>query len=130
MKEDLGSESIALETKNSSPRLDLYVLRLEGEAKLPKSILKNMCHELNQLIQIGKSHQPQNLLELLRKSNNSFKGVVDFDSNQVQYCWTLPVVTFTSIAIALPGIEYHMVNRLMRSVSEGLLYASLVEKES
>ncbi|KAF7145749.1 hypothetical protein RHSIM_Rhsim04G0106900 [Rhododendron simsii] len=128
MKVDLGSESIALETKNSSPKLDLYVLRLEGEPKLPKSILKNMCYELNQLIQMGKSRQPQNLLELLRKSNNSFKGVVDFDSNQVQYCWTLPVVTLTSIAIALPGIENHMVKRLMGSVSEGLRYASLVEE--
>ncbi|KAF7145495.1 hypothetical protein RHSIM_Rhsim04G0033400 [Rhododendron simsii] len=128
MKVDLRSESSALEAKNSSPELDRYVLQLEGEVKLPKSILKNMCHEFDQLILMGKSRQPQNLLELLRKSNNSFKGVVDCDGYQVQYCWMLPVVTLTSIAVALPGIENHTVNRLMSSVSEGLLYTSLVEE--
>ncbi|KAF7113015.1 hypothetical protein RHSIM_RhsimUnG0169500 [Rhododendron simsii] len=103
MNVDLKSESSALEANNSSPEFDHYVLQLECEVKLPKSILKNMCHEFDQLILMGKSRQPQNLLELLRKSNNSFKGVVDFDSNvQVQYCWMLPVVTLTSIAVALP----------------------------
>ncbi|XP_058211559.1 uncharacterized protein LOC131323731 [Rhododendron vialii] len=42
MKVDLGSESSALEANNSSPELDRYVLQLEGEVKLPKSILKNV----------------------------------------------------------------------------------------
>ncbi|KAF7146408.1 hypothetical protein RHSIM_Rhsim04G0107100 [Rhododendron simsii] len=129
MNVDLRSESSALKANNSSPEFDRYVLQLECEVKLPKSILKNMCHEFEQLILMGKSRQPQNLLELLRKSNNSFKGVVDFDSNvQVQYCWMLPVVTLTSIAVALPGFENHTVDQLMSSVSEGLLYTSLVEE--
>ncbi|KAF7146202.1 hypothetical protein RHSIM_Rhsim04G0107300 [Rhododendron simsii] len=128
MKVGLGSESCALEAENSSRELDRYVLQLEGEVKLPKSILKNMCHEFDQLILMGKSRQPQNLLELLQKSNDSFKGVVDCDGNQVQYCWMLPVVTLTSIAVALPGIENHTVNRLICSMIEGLSYTSHVEE--
>ncbi|KAH7842340.1 hypothetical protein Vadar_004117 [Vaccinium darrowii] len=116
------------EPENSSPELNLYVLRLEGE-ELPKIILKNICHELNQVIQKGKSQQPKNLKELLRKSNNNLKGVVDFDStSHVPNCWTMPVVNLTSIAIALPNIESHSVDHLICSVSEGLLHASLVDE--
>ncbi|KAF7145352.1 hypothetical protein RHSIM_Rhsim04G0107700 [Rhododendron simsii] len=40
----------------------------------------------------------------------------------------LPVVTLTSIAVALPSIENHTVDQLLSSVSEGLLYTSLVEE--
>ncbi|XP_059659042.1 uncharacterized protein LOC132305416 [Cornus florida] len=63
-------------------------------------------------------------------------GVAKFDSNQVPplaseeppNCWSLPVVTLTSIAIALPNNENHKVSWLLRSVREGLLYVNLVEK--
>ncbi|KAH7843249.1 hypothetical protein Vadar_014331 [Vaccinium darrowii] len=121
------------EPKDSSPKLNLsdYVLLLEGEAKLPKSILTNMCDELNQAIQLGKIHRPKNLTKLLQISNDSFKGVLDFDSTiQVLDCWILPVVTLTSIAVALPTIENHKVDQLISSVSEGLSYANLVESIS
>ncbi|KAG5541237.1 hypothetical protein RHGRI_021168 [Rhododendron griersonianum] len=121
MKEDPTS-------KNSSPELELYVLQLEGEGKLPKIILKNICHELNQVIQMGKSQQPKYLMELLRKSNSYYKGVADIDSSQVLNSWTMPVVTLTSIAIALPNVESQAVDRLISSVSEGLVYAGLVEE--
>ncbi|KAG5541239.1 hypothetical protein RHGRI_021170 [Rhododendron griersonianum] len=121
MKEDPTS-------KNSSPELDLYFLQLEGEGKLPKIILKNICHELNRVIQMGKSQQPKYLMELLRKSNSYYKGVADIDSSQVLNSWTMPVVTLTSIAIALPNVESQAVDRLISSVSEGLVYAGLVEE--
>ncbi|KAF7137301.1 hypothetical protein RHSIM_Rhsim07G0176400 [Rhododendron simsii] len=134
MKEDPTSNSSAqtnnrsLEPKNSSPELDLYVLQLEGEAKLPKIILKNICHELNQVIKMGKSQQPKYLIQLLRKSNGCYKGVADIDSSQVLNSWTMPVVTLTSIAVALPNVESQAVDRLISSVSEGLVYTGLVEE--
>lgn len=75
-------------------------------------------------------------MELLRKSNHSFKGVAEFDSSQVPNilhleppnCWTLPVVTLTGLAIALPNIRNQMADKLLRSVSECLVYAKHVEK--
>ncbi|KAH7833235.1 hypothetical protein Vadar_004295 [Vaccinium darrowii] len=118
------------EPETSGTELDLgdYVLQLEGEGKLPSRILKNLAHEVNQVIQMGRSQKPKYLTELLRKSNDSFKGVAGFDSSKVQNCWTLPVVTLTSIAIALPNTEIRPVEQLISSVSEGLSYARLVEK--
>ncbi|KAH7836919.1 hypothetical protein Vadar_007375 [Vaccinium darrowii] len=114
----------------SSPELDLndYVLLLEGEAKLPNRILKNMCLQMNKEIRKGQNQQPKNLKELLSKSRSNFKGVADFDISQVSNCWTRPVVTLTTIAIALPNIENHRVDGLISSVSEGLSYANLVEE--
>ncbi|CAK9173208.1 unnamed protein product [Ilex paraguariensis] len=118
-------------------KLDLsnYVLQLEGEGKLSNEILNDICHDVNQVIQMGIRKQPRYLMELLRKCNN-FHGIAEFDNDNVHdtnceelpNCWTLPVVTLTSIAIALPNIGNQMVGQLLRSVSEGLLYASLVEK--
>ncbi|KAH7836942.1 hypothetical protein Vadar_007676 [Vaccinium darrowii] len=114
----------------SGPEWDLndYVLLLEGEAKLPNRILKNMCLQMKKEIHKGQNQQPKNLKELLSKSRSNFKGVADFDSSQVSNCWTLPVVTLTTIAVALPTIENHRADRLISSVSEGLSYADLVEK--
>ncbi|KAI8559094.1 hypothetical protein RHMOL_Rhmol04G0147900 [Rhododendron molle] len=111
-----------------------YVLQLEGEAfkaKLPK-----IHRDMNQMIQKGKRQQSKNMMELLRKSNHSFKGVAEFDSSRVPNrlhleppnCWTLPVVTLTSLALALPNIRNQMADKLLRSVSECLVYAKHVEK--
>ncbi|KAF7145312.1 hypothetical protein RHSIM_Rhsim04G0107000 [Rhododendron simsii] len=122
------------ETLVTELNLGDYVLRLEGEAfkaKLPK-----IQRDMNQMIQKGKRRQLKNMMELLRKSNHSFKGVAEFDSSQVPnilhleppHCWTLPVVTLTSLAIALPNIRNKMADKLLRSVSECLEYAKLVEK--
>lgn len=73
---------------------------------MPKIIMKSMCHELSQVIQMGNNHQPKNLIELFRKTNNNFKGVANFDkTNQVPEGWTTPVVNLTSITIALLNIE-------------------------
>ncbi|KAK6123214.1 hypothetical protein DH2020_043038 [Rehmannia glutinosa] len=112
-----------------------YVLLLEGEAELPKGTLKNICNEVDKLIQIGKKKQSDNLIELLKKSVN-FNGVREFDSNEIRSlhsqeppnCWSLPVVTLTSIAISLPDITDDKSNRLLSAVSEGLYFAKLIEK--
>lgn len=112
-----------------------YVLLLEGEEELPTRILKRISDAMNRLIHMARKSQPKNLMELLEKST-SFKGLVDFDNDKVERlhseeppnCWSLPVVTLTSIAIALPNIKKGIADQLIHSVREGLLYISLTEK--
>nr|GLL29548.1 uncharacterized protein LOC109157637 [Ipomoea trifida] len=48
-------------------------------------------------------------------------------SGEPPNCWTLPVVTLTSIAIAIPNIASEHVDWLVSSVNEGLRYASLID---
>ncbi|KAK2977779.1 hypothetical protein RJ640_029975 [Escallonia rubra] len=65
-----------------------------------------------------------------------FKGIVEFDSNQVPSLhseeppntWSLPVVPLTSIAISLPNIKSHIADCLLCSVNEGLSYARLIDQ--
>lgn len=121
-------ESSGPETSSAELDLSDYILQLEGEVKLPTRVLTNICNEVNQVIQKGRSQKPKQLIELLQKSSDNFEAVASFDHSQVQNCWTLPVVNLTSIAIALPNIENHRVARLISSVSEGLSYANLVEE--
>ncbi|KAI3469822.1 hypothetical protein Pfo_026485 [Paulownia fortunei] len=112
-----------------------HALRLEGEAELPDSTLRSICKEVDKVIETGERHKPKSLLQLLQKSCN-FKGLAEFDSDQVPSlhfpeppnCWSLPVVTLASIAIALPNIAKNRVNQLVSSVSEGLLCVKLIEK--
>ncbi|KAG8379308.1 hypothetical protein BUALT_Bualt07G0074900 [Buddleja alternifolia] len=125
-------------TSSDETELDLsrYVLLLEGEPELPKRILKNFCRQSDNMILIGKRKQPQNLIDLLCKFVN-FSGVIQFDStNEVpslhsqepSNCWTLPLVTLTCIAIALPNVAEHKRKQLVSSVNEGLSLAKLIEK--
>ncbi|XP_059659063.1 uncharacterized protein LOC132305438 [Cornus florida] len=115
--------------------LSKYVLHLEGEEELPLQMMKYKRDATNHFIQKGKKQQPKYLKELLDKST-TFVGVAKFDSDRVPSlnseeppnCWSLPVVTLTSIAIALPKNDNHKVKWLLQSVREGLLYVNLVEK--
>ncbi|KAG8388707.1 hypothetical protein BUALT_Bualt02G0153400 [Buddleja alternifolia] len=83
----------------------------------------------------GKTQQPEDLLQLLRRSCN-FSGVKEFDSHQIlslhsqdlPYCWSLPVATLTSIALALPNVDKQKSESLKKSVAEGLRYVKLVDK--
>ncbi|KAH6795008.1 hypothetical protein C2S52_005485 [Perilla frutescens var. hirtella] len=112
-----------------------YVLLLEGEAKLPEKILKNICNDVDKLIRIGEKDQPKNLMRLLKKSA-TFNGLRQFDSDQVlslqsqepPNCWSLPVVTLTSISIAVTNLTVDKVNQLLASVREGLSIVKLIEK--
>ncbi|KAJ0522763.1 hypothetical protein HanIR_Chr10g0486171 [Helianthus annuus] len=78
---------------------------------------------------------PTDLLELLEKSTG-FKGVETFDTDQVQTqlsvelvnSWSLPIVTLTCIAVALPNIPKDTIKSLLRSVGEGLSYTHQVEE--
>ncbi|XP_047942855.1 uncharacterized protein LOC125189642 [Salvia hispanica] len=114
--------------------LRLYVLLLEGEAKLPKRIMRNICNELDKLIERSEMKQCKNLMWLLSKSV-SFNGVKEFDRNEVPSLysqepansWSLPLVTLTSIAVALPNITAREANQLVSGVGEGLSLVKLVD---
>ncbi|PWA35099.1 hypothetical protein CTI12_AA602080 [Artemisia annua] len=87
------------------------------------------------LIQNAEKQQPNNLMKLL-ENFSGFEGVGRYDSHHVpqltgeEYhdCWSLPLVTFTAIAISLHKVPSNIVYRLLCSVSEGLVYVSHVEE--
>ncbi|KAJ0511829.1 hypothetical protein HanIR_Chr11g0556431 [Helianthus annuus] len=102
-----------------------YVVQIEEEAKLSQRILRNTLHSITQLLDAEK--EPRNLMRLLEKSKG-FIGVVEFDNDLVQplypeethNCWSLVVVTLTTIAIALPNIANDHFKGLLAGMSEGL----------
>ncbi|KAJ0546689.1 hypothetical protein HanIR_Chr08g0363731 [Helianthus annuus] len=118
-----------------SKDLSDYVLQLQNDMELAQRTLKSISISVNHVIQKAKKQKPNNLLKLIEESS-SFEGVGKYDVHQVpplleeKYvdCWSLPVVTLTAIAISLPNIQNNMVNRLLRSVSEGLTYVKHVEE--
>ncbi|XP_004245759.1 uncharacterized protein [Solanum lycopersicum] len=112
-----------------------YVLLLEGEEELPERIFKNISGNASRLVDTGRKRQPTQLVNLLRKSS-SFSGVADIYCHQVPVlhsvepsnCWTISLVTLTSITVALPKVRDQMDYQLIRSVHEGLTYASFIEE--
>ncbi|KAG6384806.1 hypothetical protein SASPL_153625 [Salvia splendens] len=112
-----------------------YVLLLEGEPQLPTKVLENICNEADRLIKTGEKKQPKNLIQLLKRSSK-FDGVGRFDSSQVPSlhsqeppnCWSLPVVTLTTISVALLNVADDKAKQLLASVSEGLSIVKLIEE--
>ncbi|KAM0000266.1 hypothetical protein Hdeb2414_s0437g00893481 [Helianthus debilis subsp. tardiflorus] len=135
---DNGVESDAA-NRNRDVNMDLsrYVIYLEGEEVLVDLMMENNCDATAHWIKIGVKRQPRNLIHLLEQSNcfSSFKGVDDFDSEKVPSlcsgeppnCWALPIVTLTSIAVAIPNIDKQLKEQLIRSVDEGLKYVKEIE---
>nr|GMD99841.1 ATP-dependent RNA helicase [Ipomoea batatas] len=91
---------------------------------------------LCKFFQKGVNQQPEQLLNLLQKTTSNFNGVAKFDSNKdisrypqvLPNCWKLPVITLTSIAIALLGSRAEGVENLRRGVSQSLKYVSIVDE--
>ncbi|KAG6384794.1 hypothetical protein SASPL_153612 [Salvia splendens] len=120
-----------------SDEVDLrrYVIQLDGEAELPAETLSNILKEVDANIKRGQKRKTRNLLNLLSKSHN-FKGVTEFDSNQVPplhpqqlpYCWSLPVATLACIAQTIPNVEREKSKSLIRGVIEGLRYVKFIDK--
>ncbi|XP_077242974.1 uncharacterized protein LOC143883512 [Tasmannia lanceolata] len=125
-----------LSEHESNPDLTKCVLQLEGEEDLVHLIMRKGSEATNQWIHRGIKNQPTYLIELLKKSTQDFKGVGQFDSNCIQSivfeeppnCWSLTVVTLTSIAVALSSNNQVMIKSLLRGVNEGLRYVKLIEK--
>ncbi|KAL2472486.1 hypothetical protein Adt_40622 [Abeliophyllum distichum] len=130
---DVKSES------NAHPKLDLrhFVLHLEGEEELIDVMMESDRDATGHWIRMGKKKQPRNLIKLLErlKSSPGFEGVQKFDSDQVSSldsgeppnCWALPVVTLTSIAVAIGNSDFRLVKELIHSVHEGLEYITVIE---
>lgn len=130
---DSGTES------QPNPRQDLsrYVLHLEGEDALVHHMMRSNCDATDHWFRRGKKLEPKYIMKLLEKSTLSqgFKGVANFDSEQVPSldmeeppnCWALPVVTLTSIALALPNISSSSIEELISGVHEGLMYINFIE---
>ncbi|XP_058106286.1 uncharacterized protein LOC131249492 [Magnolia sinica] len=128
------SESIRSESEN----LQGFVLHLKGEEDLVHLIMKSGRGDTEQWIERGKKHEPTHLIELLKSSSSEgFKGVAELDCDQVPpigeknpNCWALPLVTLTSIAIAiaLPYIDKNIIRLLRHAVDEGLRYVRRIEE--
>ncbi|CAL5413763.1 unnamed protein product [Camellia sinensis] len=122
---------------STSPTKSDNVLLLEGEVELTESTLKNIRKAADHFIIKANKQQPRNLIELhQQKSTCGFECILDFHSDKVPSldsqeplsCWALPLVTLTCIAIAISKINKNMVDRLVRSVSEGLSYVRHVDE--
>ncbi|KAL2243717.1 UNVERIFIED_CONTAM: hypothetical protein Sindi_0489700 [Sesamum indicum] len=132
LNSSMGSKS----SGDAELNLSRFVLLLDGEPELPERTLKNILYQADKVIEMGKKQQPKDLIQLLENFNN-FSGVREFDCSQVPSlhsqeppnCWSLPLVTLTSIAISLPNIaNNHNRIQLMSSVIEGLSLVKLIEK--
>ncbi|KAK4394713.1 hypothetical protein Sango_1625600 [Sesamum angolense] len=135
---DSGSSrhhKVTVSTANSEVDIRHYVMLLEGEVELPTESLENICKEVDKVIQNGQKKKLKHLLMFLCKSSN-FRGVTEFNSHRVlslhsqhlPYCWSLVVVTLTSIALAIPNVEKHKSNHLLNSVTEGLRFVKLIDE--
>ncbi|WMV43632.1 hypothetical protein MTR67_037017 [Solanum verrucosum] len=110
----------------------------KGEEVLIDLMMQSNCDVVDKWIGMGKKEQPKHLIQFLEKVKASpgFRGVHEFDhakipsldSEEPPNCWALPIVTLTSIAIALPDIGFHLIEELIRSVYEGFMYIKLVEE--
>ncbi|GKD32476.1 hypothetical protein Tco_1247985, partial [Tanacetum coccineum] len=126
---------VASDTHNTDEDLSNYILILEDNMGIGEKTLNGISNSMKRLIQKAQKEQPKNLLKLLEISIK-FEGVEKFDSDQVQHLlnvglhnsWSLPIITLTCIAITIPNIHKDMVNRLFKSVGEGLFYTHLVEE--
>nr|KAJ0202458.1 hypothetical protein LSAT_V11C600311820 [Lactuca sativa] len=131
----VGQSQQAKEQPGKDKDLRGYVLQLQEDVQFTERTLKRLLKSVNRLIQKAEKQQPKNLMKLLSESRG-FEGLAKFDSNHVpsllseEYvnCWSLPLVTLTSIAMSLPDIQKNMVDCLLNGVSEGLLYVTLVEE--
>ncbi|KAK9076272.1 hypothetical protein SSX86_004605 [Deinandra increscens subsp. villosa] len=135
MKATLFTPPIGASSDDTNEDLSSYVLLLEDNMELAEKTMKRISDSMNRLIHNGEKKQHNNLLKLLEESV-AFEGVETFDTDQVQSLlsvepvnsWSLPIVSLTCIAIALPNISKDIVDNLLESVGEGILFTHLVEE--
>ncbi|KAL3497476.1 hypothetical protein ACH5RR_040208 [Cinchona calisaya] len=122
---------------NPMQELGRFVMHLEGEEEFIDMMIQRNCDIAGRWNRMGKRKQPKHAIQLLEKLNSSkeFEGVKQFDSDLVlsldsaepPNCWALPVVTLTSIAVALPNVGTDLVKQLIHSVHEALTYIKFIE---
>ncbi|XP_040963973.1 uncharacterized protein [Gossypium hirsutum] len=133
IRNDSGPES----PPNYKQDLSRFVLHLEGEDALVDLMMKENRDATDYWWRKAKKRQPKHLMELLELSRPSegFKGLTEFDSFKVPpldteeapNCWSLSLVTLTSIAFAVPNIDGYSVKHLITGVNEGLVYVRSIE---
>ncbi|XP_076927486.1 uncharacterized protein LOC143591056 [Bidens hawaiensis] len=106
--------------------LRLYILTLEEDIEVAERTLEGITKSVNLVIQKAAKNQPNNLMKLLQESCSDFKGNVT--TSHAEDCWSLTLVTLTTVAISLPDIPDELTDRLLSGVSEGLVYVTLVEE--
>ncbi|XP_076928093.1 uncharacterized protein LOC143591923 [Bidens hawaiensis] len=134
-KARLVTPPVVSKTDNTDSNLSNYVLHLHDEVELGEKTLTRISNSMNSFISKAEKQQNKDLLELLKQSTG-FKGVQNFDTDLVQplpsvevvNSWSLPIVTLTCLAIALPNVPKDAIKSLLRSVGEGLSYTHQVEE--
>ncbi|KAI3785083.1 hypothetical protein L1987_44195 [Smallanthus sonchifolius] len=109
-----------------------FILTFQDDIELAERTLKGITKSVNRVIRKAQKQQPINLMKLLEKCSG-FKGVGEYDSLHVTpedhlNCWSLTLVTLTTVAVSLPDIPKKIIDRLLSSVSEGLVYVTFVEE--
>ncbi|XP_071695598.1 uncharacterized protein [Rutidosis leptorrhynchoides] len=115
--------------------LSNYVLQINDEMVLAEHTLQDISNSMNVFISKAEKQQNDNMLKLIEKSI-VFNGLEIFDDDRVRpllsvelvNSWSLPILTLTCIAIALPNICKDVVESMVKSVGEGLSYIHLVEE--
>nr|GEU80769.1 Rho guanyl-nucleotide exchange factor 12 [Tanacetum cinerariifolium] len=130
-EENVSTSNVRSEMKEYA----MYVLQIEDDAKLSEKVSRNALKSINQLLSKSEKNEPGNLIKLLKKSTG-FKGVLEFDNDQVpplhseenKNSWSLVVVTLTAIVVALRNKADDHVARLIASMREGLQIVRNIEE--
>nr|GMC87299.1 uncharacterized protein LOC109189715 [Ipomoea batatas] len=136
--ESHDSEPESQSEAGSKPDLSRYVLHLEGEESLKDFMMESNLDVSDHWIKMGKKKQHKNLIRLLQNwsPTKGFMGVNHFDYDHIPSldsevppnCWALPVVTLTSIAIALSGNDSDLSKELKLCVNEAVSYMRFLEE--
>ncbi|KAI3523295.1 hypothetical protein L1887_01356 [Cichorium endivia] len=111
------------------------VLQLQEDTELAERTLERISNSFESLIKQAEKQQPYNLMKILEGSTG-FRRAEKFDSRHVPSllleepldCWSLPLVTLTTLAISLPNIQKARIDCLLSGVSEGMVYVTTVEE--
>lgn len=135
----LSTASGATRTPSGLEHLSNFVLHLEGEEHLVNLMMRSEREDTERWIRKGTKNQPAHLIQLLSNHatfSQGFQGVCEFDNRSIPSlvtdeppnCWELPLVTLTTVAVALPYIKPDLVKSLRCAVNEGLRYVRLVDE--
>ncbi|KAL6008406.1 hypothetical protein ACLOJK_033916 [Asimina triloba] len=114
--------------------LSNFVLLLEGESDSADSITEGHTRDAEKWISRGTNKKPSFLTHLVKRSTISHFNrdkIPWFGRNESPNCWALPMVTFTSITIAIAYScrTQHAIESLVLGVNEGLKFVTFVEKK-
>ncbi|KAI3790554.1 hypothetical protein L2E82_03670 [Cichorium intybus] len=124
------------EQRETNENFSRYVLQLQDDMELAEGTLKRISNSFDHLIKKAEKQQPYHLLKLLEESTTSEGDERFYKIHHVRplvveeplICWSLSLVTLTSIAISLTNIQTNLVDRLVRGLNEGIVYVRHVEE--